>query len=63
MEFSDDQDHPEMNLEYSAYIYESNCSYTDDEYIDIDFRYAGWPIGLYCVEFSDSPEHPEINLE
>ena len=44
MEFSDDQGHPEMNLEYSAYIYKSHCSYTDDEYIDINFRYAGWPL-------------------
>ena len=46
MEFSYDPDHPEMNLEYSAYIYESNCSYTDDEHIDIDFCYASWPIDL-----------------
>ena len=63
MEFSNNEDHPEMYWEYSACIYESYCNYTDDEHIDVDFCYVGWPKGLYCVEFSDSPEHPKINLD
>ena len=43
-------------------FYVANCGCIVGQYLDIDYRWSGWFVGLYSREFLDDLDLKEINL-